>query len=87
VIVLALSPLTHFDANSAMGLREVVRRLREEEHRTLVIAGVIPAQYKLLAQHGLLEVMDAENLCPDLEFAIVRGIDLLRSEVGSHVAA
>jgi uncharacterized membrane protein YoaK (UPF0700 family) len=78
VIVLAVSPLTRFDANSALGLREVVRRLREEQGRTLVIAGVTPAQYKLLAKHDVLEEMEPENLCPDLEFAIVRGIDLLR---------
>jgi uncharacterized membrane protein YoaK (UPF0700 family) len=91
VIVLALSPLTRFDANSALGLCEVVRRLRDEEHRTLVIAGIVHEQYKLLAHHGLLDVMDAENLCPDLEFAIVRGIDLLRqqqqADASQHAAA
>jgi uncharacterized membrane protein YoaK (UPF0700 family) len=78
VIILALSPLTHFNENSAMGLREVIRRLRDEEHRTLIIAGITAAQYKVLVHHGLLEVTDSENLCPDLEFAIARGIDLLR---------
>jgi len=26
----------------------------------------------------LLDELEAENLCPDLEFAIARGIDLLR---------
>ena len=77
VIILAVSPLTYFNENSALGLRAVVEQLRVQR-RELVISGITPAQYKMLIRAGLLEVTDAENLCPDLEFAIARGIELLR---------
>jgi uncharacterized membrane protein YoaK (UPF0700 family) len=84
VIILAISPLTHFNENSALGLRDVVSTLRGEG-RDLVISGITTAQYKILARNGLLDVTDAENLCPDLEFAIARGIELMRH--ASHVAS
>ena len=84
VIVLAISPWTHFNSNSALGLCDIVRQLRQQQ-RHLVIAGITSPQYKILARHGLLDVTDAENLCPDLEFAIARGIELVRH--ANHLAS
>jgi uncharacterized membrane protein YoaK (UPF0700 family)/anti-anti-sigma regulatory factor len=77
VIILAVSPLTYFDENAALSLREAIERLKADE-RELIISGITASQYKLLARSGVLEVTDPENFCPDLEFAIARGIDLLR---------
>jgi uncharacterized membrane protein YoaK (UPF0700 family) len=78
VIILAVSPLTYFNENSALGLRDVIEQMRKQG-RELIISGVTPTQYRMLVNHGLLDAMEAENLCPDLEFAIARGIDLLRN--------
>jgi uncharacterized membrane protein YoaK (UPF0700 family) len=77
VIILAISPLTYFNENSALGLRDVTERLHANG-RELIISGITRTQYKTLVRNGLLDALDAENLCPDLEFAIARGINLLR---------
>ena len=77
VIILAISPLTYFNENSALALRDVTERLHASG-RDLIISGITRAQYKTLVHNGLLDALEAENLCPDLEFAIARGIDLLR---------
>jgi hypothetical protein len=82
VIILAVSPLTYFNENSALGLREVIAKLREKR-RELIVSGITPKQYKVLMRAGLADVCDVENLCPDLEFAIARGIEVLR-HLGSH---
>ena len=77
VIILAMSPWTHFTENSALDLRDVITRLHEQD-RELIVSGITPGQYKILAQHGVMDVMDTENFCPDLEFAIARGIERVR---------
>jgi hypothetical protein len=69
--------LTYFDENSALALREVVAKLREQR-RELIISGITPTQYKVFLKAGLTDVAEVENLCPDLEFAIARGIEVLR---------
>ena len=79
VIILAVSPLTYFNENSALALRDVIERLHADG-RELIISGITRAQYKTLVHNGLLDALEAENLCPDLEFAIARGIDLLRRQ-------
>jgi uncharacterized membrane protein YoaK (UPF0700 family) len=86
VIILALSPWTHFNENSALGLREVAEQLRGQD-RELIISGITSGQYKVLAQNGLMDVLDAENFCPDLEFAIARGIELVRHQNSSSSRA
>ena len=77
VIILAVSPLTYFNDNSSLALRDVTQQLRAKD-RELIISGITATQYRILMNNGLLEVTEPENLCPDLEFAIARGIDLLR---------
>lgn len=86
VAVLCLSPLLRFDANSVLDLQEAVKRLREQD-RQLLLAGVKPAHYKILDRHGVAELFGIENLCPDLEFAIARGIELLPGSSGENRAA
>jgi hypothetical protein len=77
VVILAISPLTYFNENSALALRDVIGQFKST-HRELIISGITASQYKLLDKNGVTDVTDTENLCPDLEFAIARGIDLLR---------
>jgi hypothetical protein len=76
VVILAVSPLTYFNDNSALALRDVVEKLRASD-RDLIVAGATARQYKTLTKNGILDVSDPENLCPDLEFAIARAITLL----------
>ncbi len=75
VIVLALSPLTRFDRNAIIDLENAIARLRRDG-RKLILSGINPAQYRDMVQADIESVMDLEDLCPDLEFAIARGIDL-----------
>ena len=78
VIILVIAPVMPFDANSIADLHRAVTKL-EMNDRRLIIAGVTPAQYKRLAHEHLVERIGAENICPDLEFAIARGSDLVRA--------
>ncbi|HWE04310.1 MAG TPA: YoaK family protein [Tepidisphaeraceae bacterium] len=77
VIILALSPLTRFDNNAFLDLELALEKL-EGEGRKLILSGITPGQYRGLMDHGIGKSMDTENLCPDLEFAIARGIDLVQ---------
>jgi anti-anti-sigma regulatory factor len=76
VIVLALSPLIHFDANAVLDLKAAITSMRRAG-RHLVLSGVTPRQYRLLMDAQIEKVMDVENICPDLEYAVARGIDLV----------
>ncbi|HSU65452.1 MAG TPA: DUF1275 family protein [Tepidisphaeraceae bacterium] len=83
VIVLSLSPLTRLDANSLLSLAAATRKLHDQ-HRRLVLAGVTPPQYRAIEHSEAGRLIESENLCPDLEFAIARGIELVRD--GNEVA-
>jgi hypothetical protein len=75
VIILAVSPLTHFDADAVLDLNAAVQKLRQQR-RDLVMCGVRPVQYKVLNKGGLIDVLGIENFCPDLDLAIARGMNL-----------
>lgn len=77
VIILSLSPLLRFDSNALLNLEASARKLAQQDRR-LVLAGVTPAQYRSVQSSTAGDVIDCENLCPDLEFAIARGIELVR---------
>jgi hypothetical protein len=51
--------------------------------RKLILCGVVAKQYKELERSGLLEKIGAENVCPDLEFAVALGVEALRPEVAA----
>lgn len=74
--------MTYFTTNSVEDLRDVIERMHGRE---LVIAGITPRQYKLLERCGLTHTLDVENFCPDLEFAIARGIELVRQRIPSTI--
>jgi uncharacterized membrane protein YoaK (UPF0700 family)/anti-anti-sigma regulatory factor len=73
VLVLAISPLTRFDENAVMDLEAAVLRLHRERKK-LILCGITPVQFKALDALGVARVMDVNNLCPDLEFAIARAM-------------
>jgi anti-anti-sigma regulatory factor len=78
VMILALSPLTHFNNNAILGLEVAMKKLNDQGRR-LILAGITPAQYRTLTDCGIARFMALENLCPDLEFAVARGIDLAQT--------
>ena len=77
VVILGLSPLIRFDSNSMLVLRSAIERLHGEGRR-LILSGVTPRQFRLLIDGEIDKTLGAENICPDLEFAVARGIDLLQ---------
>jgi uncharacterized membrane protein YoaK (UPF0700 family) len=91
VLILAISPFTLFDANAVMDLEAVVLQLHREKKK-LILSGVTPRQFKALDALGVARVMDVNNLCPDLEFAVARAMAVLEQIGGgkkqpSHLAA
>jgi uncharacterized membrane protein YoaK (UPF0700 family) len=86
VIILAVSPLTHFDTDSALNLTSAVERLRRDR-RDLIMCGVKPNQFKVLSRGGLVGVLGTENFAPDVEFAVARAMNLLAEHMTNHVEA
>jgi uncharacterized membrane protein YoaK (UPF0700 family) len=78
VIILALTPLVKITDNALLDLDRACDRLRASGRR-LIICGITPTQYKLLDAAGIVDKLGAENVCPDLEFAVAQGIALLRT--------
>jgi uncharacterized membrane protein YoaK (UPF0700 family)/anti-anti-sigma regulatory factor len=78
VIILALSPLIYFDSNAVLDLKNSIDGMHRTGRR-LILSGITPRQYRLLIDAGIEKVMNLENICPDLEFAVARGIDLVRN--------
>ena len=87
VVILAITPFTRFDANSAMAFVDTVHKLRAS-HREIVLAGVRSVHYQALDRLGVLEAISIEDLCPDLEFAIARALEITRrlAEAGGHLS-
>ena len=76
VVILAVSPLTRFTENAVLDLHAASQSLATNQ-RTLIVAGITPRQFKELDAVGVAGRFDTENLCPDLEFAIARGLAVL----------
>lgn len=75
VVILALTPLVRLTGNSLLDLEAAVDRLVKEGKR-LIICGIAPVQYRQMEESGLLEKLGAENVCPDLEFAVARAVEV-----------
>jgi uncharacterized membrane protein YoaK (UPF0700 family) len=74
VVILAVSPLTSFDGDAVLDLSAAVQKLRTAR-RDLVVCGVRPVQYKVLSKAGFVDTLGIGNFCPDLDFAIARGMN------------
>lgn len=70
-VILAINPQMRFDTNAILDLEAAVHKLRAQD-QTLIISGITRAQVKALNRLGVARMMDMNNLCPDLEFAIAR---------------
>lgn len=75
-VILVITPMTRLDRDSASDMAEAARRLRGQK-RGLIVCGLNPNQYEALESAGALETIGRENLCPDLEMAVARGMNLL----------
>jgi uncharacterized membrane protein YoaK (UPF0700 family) len=76
VIVLAISPQTRFDENAILDLEATVARLHKRQKK-LILSGITTHQFKALDALGVAKLMDINNLCTDLEFAIARAMAVL----------
>ena len=66
-------------ARLAVTLAWVLLASLERQGRRLVISGVSRAHFEQLRKASADQVLDYESVCPDLEFAIARGMNLLTS--------
>lgn len=85
VIILAVSPLTHFDTDEALDLLAAVNKLRAER-KDLVVCGVNRSQFKAMRDAGLADVLGMENFCPDLDLAVARAMNRVHELLGATVA-
>ena len=74
VIILAVSALTHFDNEEALDLLAAVQKLRAG-NRDLIVCGANRAQFKVMREAGMADVLGVENFCPDLDMAIARAMN------------
>ena len=86
VVILALSPLTQLDGNAMLNLAAAKRKLLDRGRR-LVLAGVTPAHFRAIVDSDAGHLIEHQNLCPDLEFAIARGIELVREQQDAALGA
>ena len=64
----------HLD-NAENMAQQAIARLGTEG-RKLILCGISTPQYKAMDHFGLIQRLGHENVCPDLEFAIARGLEL-----------
>jgi uncharacterized membrane protein YoaK (UPF0700 family) len=83
VVILDLDESTQIDENAALELRAVVDRF-ERGGRHLIVSGVGSGRFETLRRAGTGDVLDATNLCPELELAIARGFMLLDPPIAAH---
>jgi hypothetical protein len=76
VIVVALTPLVKLSGNTLLDLDAAVTRLHAGEKK-LILCGVTTKQYKEMERTGLLAKIGEANVCPDLEFAVAMGLEML----------
>ena len=74
VVILAVSPLTHFDTDEALDLLAAAQKLRAV-HKDLIVCGVNRAQFKAMRDAGVPDAIGMENFCPDLDIAVARAMN------------
>ena len=86
LVILVLSSLVRIDRNAVLDLEVALQKLRHG-HRGLILAGVTTTQYAALGEMNFLNNIGLENVCPDLEFAIARGLDAIRETKVKNTSA
>lgn len=82
VVILAITRHTRFNEASVRDLIQAITRL-DRQGRKLILSGVTPTQFKALDSLHVGRYLDMKNLCPDIEFAIVRALALVQ-ELDGH---
>jgi uncharacterized membrane protein YoaK (UPF0700 family) len=75
IVILDIADGELIDSDAAVELRAVLDRFREEK-RTLILAGLTFEHFKRLRRASTQDI-DLVTVCPDLEFAIARGLMML----------
>jgi uncharacterized membrane protein YoaK (UPF0700 family) len=83
VVILAIPAPMRFTSNAVLDLQAAAEAL-DVHGRRLVISGVTPHHYKELDALGATPLVDLEDLCPDLEFAIARAMSHVHEFTSGH---
>lgn len=76
VVILDLGVVDQLDGNSALEVCALLR-LTRTQNRELILAGIKPDQFAQLKAAGAGDGLDYDHVCPDLELAIARGLNML----------
>jgi len=76
VVILDLGAVAEIDSNVVMELR-ALRETLDAQDRHLVIAGVNTDQFEPIRGAGAGDLLESSDICPDLELAVARGLNLL----------
>jgi hypothetical protein len=85
VVILDLGEASQLDANAAMELRSALAHFTAQR-RQLIITGLSGEQFSQLRRAGVSDLLRPENVCPDLELAVARGLTLLDNSAASTPA-
>jgi uncharacterized membrane protein YoaK (UPF0700 family) len=78
IIILALSPITPLTDNAVLDLLAAAAQLRSEG-RILILANLTARQFKVLHHQDGERLLGQQNIAPDLEFAVVRALAIIRT--------
>ena len=85
VIILAVSPLTHFDRDEALNLQAAVQKLRTDG-KDLVVCGANRSQFKVMREAGMADALGVENFAPDLDMAVARAMNRVQELMSTSLA-
>jgi uncharacterized membrane protein YoaK (UPF0700 family) len=83
VVILDLGEVRLLDANSALEICALLRLTRRQA-RELILSGLTNEQFEQLRKAGAGDGLDYEHVCPDLELAIARGMNMLEDMSAHH---
>ncbi len=78
VCILSIAHGVHLGDEACQSLRAVAESFRSSD-RALLLAGIANEDYDALARNGVMELIPLQNLCSDLEFAVVRAMTLVHA--------
>lgn len=76
VVILDLGDVKLLDANSTLEICALLRLTRRQD-RELILSGLTGEQFEQLRKAGAGDGLDYEHVCPDLELAIARGVNMI----------
>lgn len=75
VCILSIAHGVHLDDGACQSLRAVADAFQTDD-RQLLLAGIASEDFDVLDRNGVTDVIPVQNLCSDLEFAVVRAMSL-----------